>query len=219
MPPKLVGRFRFDSRKDAEAEIRRILHEAPLDVPLAGDERDLIEALIGLHPEAADKIGVGIQSVHVAVIDYGSRGFWVTRTDGSMCDVSYRKALTGAPANLRQQIHAALRMAVREDVNEFRRQWFAAAGDNPICPLTGQRLTLGPSSHVDHIDPQFADIADEFIALCNGVDNITIGSSPHHPGPAVASDVVRVAWIIHHRLHAHLRVVHGSANLARRSAA
>jgi hypothetical protein len=36
-----------------------------------------------LHPEAADKIGSGIKDFSVRSADFGTKCFWVNRTDGT----------------------------------------------------------------------------------------------------------------------------------------
>lgn len=212
---KIIGSFTFPSRKAAETEIRRVLHGTDRGTPLEGADLDLIRGLLDCHPDATAKIGCGIASIKVRSIEYGSPGFWITRIDGTGDDFSYRKALDGAP-NRNTAIRQAMRHAIRHQVDEYRRAQFAAHADRDgmlRCPLTGLRVR--PSgAHVDHIEP-FADIALRFINGCGGPNSIPLGSSPHHPGPALADPIQLTAWTIYHRQQARLRVVHASANLAR----
>jgi hypothetical protein len=206
-----IGAFVFRTKQEAADEIRRILHGTQLRTPLEGIDAELITALVGIHPDAVTKIGTGIRCIETRIIDGGQPGFWITRTDGSMDDFSYRKALSG-DRSPRAQCHQAMRYAVREQTAQFRRDEFS---QHLVitCPLTGQELTP-KQSHVDHIN-NFSRLADAFV-LCftEGYDRIPIGSSITHPGPALTEPTL-TAWRQFHAEHAQLRVVHPSANLAR----
>lgn len=212
---KIIGSFTFPTRKAAETEIRRVLHETERGTPLQGADFDLIRGLLDCHHDAVNKSGCGVASIKVRTIEYGSPGFWITRVDGTEDDFSYRTALDGAP-NRNTAIRQAMRHAIRQQIDDYRRAQFAAQADHDgtlLCPLTGLRIRrIG--AHVDHIEP-FADIANRFISGCGGPESIPLGSSPQHPGPALTDPIQLIAWTIYHRQQARLRVVHASANLAR----
>jgi hypothetical protein len=212
MAKTAIGPFVFATKKAAEAEIRRILHDSPLRSPLRGVDAELITALVSNHPHAAEKIGSGIRHIDVRIIDYGQRGFWITHTDNSSCDFSYRRALDGA-LTPRAQCLQAMRSAVRDQIEEFRRQEFSRH-IIIVCPLTDEDLTANDRTHVDHIN-DFALLAEAFV-ICHteGYDSIPIGSSPTHPGPALTEPTLS-AWQKFHAEQARLRIVHPSANLAR----
>lgn len=212
MKERVIGAFAFPTKKAAECEIRRILHENPLDTPLSGGDAELIESLLGVHPDAAAKIGAGVERIEVRRIDYGSRGFWVTRVDGTQCDFSYRTALNGV-GNHKAEVRRAMRQAIRSQVDEFRRVAFTDGQGSITCPLTGQAMALGPWAHVDHI-VDFAVIADVFAEQIGGYDQVPIGKSSEHPGSALTEPCLSL-WRQFHQSVAQLRVVHASANLAR----
>jgi hypothetical protein len=217
MGERVIGAFTFPTRKTAEREIRRILHESPLGAPLGGSYYELIAALAEHHPDAAEKIGAGIASIEVRQIEHGSRGFWITRADGSTCDFSYRKALDGTP-NRRQLLLRTLRSEIRDDIDGFRREWFtrhADADGRVTCPLTGQPMTLGPWAHVDHVAPTFAELADRFTAILGGPDAIPIEPATDRAGTRLRDRGIAELWRRYHNDNATLRVIHASANLAR----
>jgi len=209
---KVIGPFTFPSRKAVEASVRSILHQTPLRRPLAGPDAELITALVHCHPDAGEKIGVGISSIDVRIIEQGSRCFWITRTDGTLIHFSYKAALDGAPS-VRQQVHAALRVAVKDQINTFRGEWFTC-NPQPVCELTHQRLTMGPDAHVDHHDPTFAELANTFINIFGGVDKIRLQPSDAG-GTEMADRTQLAAWSWYHQQNARLRVIHRSANLTR----
>lgn len=212
---KVIGPFVFPTRKAAEQEIRRILHGSEPGHPLEGDDLALITGLLGCHPRATQKIGCGIRTIEVRRIEYGSPGFWITRIDGTGDDFSYRTALNGTLSR-KAAVRAAMRHAIRPQVDAFRRSHFdqhADADGTVLCPLTGLRVRTS-GAHVDHIEP-FAELADRFVETCGGFEAIRLGTSRDHPGPALTNPVQRDVWQAYHAQTARLRVVHASANLAR----
>ncbi|WP_244442965.1 DCL family protein [Candidatus Phaeomarinobacter ectocarpi] len=67
-----------------------MLNRYDLGDKVSGDDAEHLLNLVASHPNAADKIGVGIESFSVRTADYGSRCFWVNRTDGSTEKFSFR---------------------------------------------------------------------------------------------------------------------------------
>lgn len=209
---KVIGDFTFPSRKAAEESIKAILAGAALQTPLVGDEDALLRGLVACHPAAAEKIGPGIRHIDVRIIEYGQRGFWLTRVDGSSTDFSYRKALDGAPSH-RTLVLGALRREIRGQVEQFRADYFAT-DPNPWCELTDQPLFNNPDSHVDHIRP-FVEIAEEWVRQAGGWDRLETKPADDGIGRILADRAAAVDWRGWHARHAHLRVIHRSANLAR----
>jgi hypothetical protein len=211
VPERIIGPFAFPTRKEAETRIRAILHESNLHEPLVGDEFALIRALLDLHHDAKTKIGAGVVSINVRVIEFGARGFWITRTDGSSIDFSYRTALNGAPTQ-KTLVQQALRWEIQDQIEEFRAEAFA---DGPVtCPLTHQPLSQS-TAEIDHIVP-FADLITEFVPAVGGwlVLQVECVGETGCRRQLVDREIAQT-WQDLHKATAQLRVVHKSANLAR----
>ena len=87
--PVSYGSLHFDSQTDAKAFLNAMLNRYdPGDKVSAVDAAILTDAL-ALHPEAADKIGSGIKDFSVRSADFGSKCFWVNRTDGTTAKFSH----------------------------------------------------------------------------------------------------------------------------------
>lgn len=212
---RIIGPFRFPSKAKAREEIRKVLHGASRDTPLEGTDYELIRGLLDCHPDAAEKIGCGVQSIEVRSIEYGHPGFWIVREDGTGDDFSYKVSLDGAP-NHRAQVLSALRQAVRHQLNDHRQEHFFLYADtdgSSVCPLTGLKI-FADRVEVDHVEP-FGDLAEQFVARHGGYTGIIIGSSLDHPGAALADDGQVTDWLAYHEQNARLRVVHPSANRSR----
>lgn len=87
--PVSYGTLHFESQKEAKAYLNAMLNRYdPGDKVSASDAAVLAEAL-ALHPEADEKIGSGIKDFSVRSADFGSKCFWVNRTDGTTAKFSH----------------------------------------------------------------------------------------------------------------------------------
>jgi hypothetical protein len=63
--PVQIGRFAFESQKEAREFIRSILNSAAWGKPLEGEILEFVLSLLDRHPRASEKIGIGIKHVTV----------------------------------------------------------------------------------------------------------------------------------------------------------
>jgi hypothetical protein len=92
MPAKkvTVGPLIFSSKQETNEYFRQMLYRYELGDKVSANDAEVLKVLVAMHPEAADKIGVGIKSFSVRSADYGTRCFWVNRNDGSTEKFSFR---------------------------------------------------------------------------------------------------------------------------------
>jgi hypothetical protein len=211
---RIIGTTRFARLKDAQEAVKEVLYSVPLGAELIGTQLDFIKAVVACHPDAADKIGPGISAISVRANPYKQRGFWVTRVDGTEIDISYQKCVNGAPSQ-RQAVHAAFREAVRGQINAFRLSYFRTEL-HPRCALTDEPLVMGPGAHVDHEDPTFVELADQFLDLCGAVDDIELVPGENGFGRRLKDAEILLQWSEYHECNARLRVVSKNANLTRK---
>jgi hypothetical protein len=116
MPKKIpidVGCQHFASQKDATNYIREILWaHKPGDYVIASQWIDDLTALLNRHPEAGQKIGVGLRAFLVDKDESGSQCFWLERTDGSRTDFSFHACIKGQPRSVEKEFPAACRYRV-----------------------------------------------------------------------------------------------------------
>lgn len=208
----VIGDFEFPTKKAAIEHVRKILWSYRPGTRLVGDDAELITALAGLHPRAEEKIGVGIDHISVQTIDRGAPGFRIKRLDGSADDLGHKRPFEGDLSH-RNRVLKAMRRSVEHQIQSFRRTQFAA---HPVwqCAHTGNLLRNDPLTHVDHVNPTFAELAEEYAASVGGFDAIAVTSSPTHPGPALVEHH-RIQFELFHDQRKCLQLVHHSANTAR----
>lgn len=87
-----IGTRQFSTKAKAEEHCRAIrakYQPPPANTPVTDpDDIAFLHDLLALHPDAADKIGPGVERFEVRHYDYGTRGFCAVRTDGSPIDFS-----------------------------------------------------------------------------------------------------------------------------------
>lgn len=98
--PVVLPSFRWRSKKDALAAFR-LLHTggryAPYDQITDPTHDLMLRELLDLHPDAAEKIGEGVDHFFVGLTSDGDKfnvrpgatGIWITRTNGEKVDFSY----------------------------------------------------------------------------------------------------------------------------------
>lgn len=215
MPPFTLGPLTFPSKGAAKAEFRRILNNTPLDTSLQGHDAELVELLIqhSKHENLRGKIGPGVTSVVVRKSKFNTRAFWLWRSDGSCVDFSYQTALDGPPT-ASQTLRAALRQEIDDQIKAFRaRQTTRPAQPCGIC---SKPLSDPSGTHVDHIDPTFAEMADKFVTLVEGAGySLAVRCGKGFDRSLVDRELAQVWWLYHEH-SAQLRLTHASCNLTRK---
>jgi hypothetical protein len=92
--PVTLGTLEFKKKGDAIAYLRAILHKYDPGDKVNTKDAEVLRAALTLHPEASTKVGCGIESFSVRTADYGTKCFWVNRTDGSSDKFSYKSCIS-----------------------------------------------------------------------------------------------------------------------------
>ena len=90
-----IGGMPFETQKAATVYIQEMLYRQPLKVVVPEPDHTFLCALGFRHPNAAEKIGVGIRHFTVEHAKGGTLCFYLTRLDGSHTDFSFLKCLRG----------------------------------------------------------------------------------------------------------------------------
>lgn len=214
--PVTLGRFTFKSKtaaKDALRSIRDAVEDRQLI--LDDDAVDLLLGVVAAHPQASQKVGVGIAGFFVARSpDYSTRCFYLRRVDGSETDFSWNEAMS--PTSPITRLRMACRNATMDQKLEFKdREWPVGDRGERICPITSKEFTR-ETAHVDHQPPQtFMKIVDDWLTA-EGLEIVDVPID--HMGDLRSVDTFANArqaesWSEFHRMHAVLRLVSAEGNL------
>jgi hypothetical protein len=204
------GKKNFATKKQIGEAVYQVLHAGDLGRKLAGDEHELVRALLDRHPTAEQKIGCGVVALYVRKGSHGTRCFWLRRSDGTETDFSYRECLT--PTTHRTKVMAAMRHAVADQIIDFKRRAFCTSVKVP-CAVSGQ--LLGPDDcDVDHHEPTFREIVDAFFGA-TGWSAETVHVMPSvdgRLGDVLADANLAEIWKGFHFSRARFRIVEKKIN-------
>jgi hypothetical protein len=93
--PLTIGTRAFDTQGAAREFIRQVLYRHALQAPIDGPDHAFLLELLSKHPNAAEKIGVGVKHFTLEKAQGGTQCFYITRVDGSRLDFSFEKCLKG----------------------------------------------------------------------------------------------------------------------------
>ena len=100
--PIVLNGIEFKFPKDAIYHFKNMLERYRNGQTIAGDDRDMLLALLERHPQAYKKIGCGVKRLYKDRTDMPTSCFWIERTDGSRTDFSYRTAISAKGKSLYQ---------------------------------------------------------------------------------------------------------------------
>jgi len=95
MPAKPIqlGALQFTRRGDAATYLRNMLNRYDVGDKVTSSDSATLLAAIALHRDATALTGSGIGSFSVRSAEYGTKSFWLNRTDGSTETLSIRSCI------------------------------------------------------------------------------------------------------------------------------
>ena len=78
--PVTIGSLHFGN---AAAHLKAMLHKYDVGDKVSAADAEVLRAALARHPDADAKVRCGIANFSVRSADFGSKCFWVNRTDGS----------------------------------------------------------------------------------------------------------------------------------------
>lgn len=84
------GDLHFRTQTEARAFLNAMLNRYDIGDRVNAADTVVLTAALALHPEAKEKIGSGIKHFSVRSADFGTKCFWVNRTDGTTEKFSHK---------------------------------------------------------------------------------------------------------------------------------
>jgi len=169
----------YPTKKDLRTAIQSYVAAAPLYTPLWDS---FPYAIFDRHPHREEKTGCGLRHIDLRLTEYGNRGFYAVRTDGTDIDFSWQVALDFAPSG--PTLAAAAREAIRSQIETV--------------------AIRNASLHVHHEGKPFRQLLNEWLAERGGDTPELIHGALHDyfKDPEDA-----LSWTTYHLQHAVLRLV------------
>jgi len=91
--PLSIGGLPFDTQSAAKFSIRQLLNSQPVKEVISEPNHSFLRALVSRHPQAAEKVGLGVRHFTVEHAVHGTLCFYLTRVDGTKTNFSYIKCV------------------------------------------------------------------------------------------------------------------------------
>lgn len=212
-PVEIAGQT-FPSIGDFKDHLKKLLNDLPQGSTLGDPHHTFLCHLIRRHPNAAEKIGMGIKNFKVLTnTNYGgkNRCFYLFRIDGTFTDFSSQKC--AAPLTPWQEYYDALRSVVMDQLMQVRDQAFGL-NEEILCPVKRTLMTRS-ASYVDHVHPDtFTALVERF----NDEEWIHEEIPPQTEGRdlkcgrKLVDKGLEDRWRFFHSTHAKLRVISKEAH-------
>lgn len=91
--PLNLGPLAFAKKGDAADYLKEMLHRYDVGDKVSVADSGILSAALARHPDAKAKIGCGVSHFSVRSADFGTKCFWLNRTDGTTEKFSYRACI------------------------------------------------------------------------------------------------------------------------------
>jgi hypothetical protein len=215
----VLNGIEFKFQKDAIEYFKNMLGRYRNGQTIAGDDHDILLALLERHPEADKKIGCGVKRLYKDRTDMPTSCFWIERTDTSKTDFSYRTAISAKGKSLYQEFLGACRASVQDDLRLTKKKFFEKFSDQDgkvECDITGDKIAIY-ESHLDHKKPlTFQVLVNTFIGA-NDIEikpeMLSIAQDAQFQTTIIDLELKNKFRRYHHKM-AQLRVIKAELNLS-----
>ncbi len=214
--PFKIGEIEFVTKKEALTHYKTILNAYDFGEELTKNDFNDLMVLLETHPRVKEKIGVGIDKVRIAKVQYNTKSFELVRIDGSTEFFSYTKRINAPKTNF-TKFREACRQAIQDDLRSVKLDYFDKnSKKGQVKCQESNVLAKYEELNVDHRQPNtFSVIVDRFIELNNldieKVEYIQVDGGPNE----LKDDRLKQDFRKYHQDKATLRIVKKDLNLGR----
>lgn len=198
--PIKIGEIEFPTKESALEYFKNILNSYDFNEELDTIDAKDVLALLELHPNIKEKIGVGIKSIRIGRAKFNNKSFELIRLDNSTTLFSYTKRINSPKSDFTRFIEAC-REAVQNDLINVKQNYFDTYSKKGRvqCQETG-KLLKWEELNIDHRQPNtFSIIVDRFIELNNldlkQIEYVQIMGGPNK----LADEILKEKFIQYHK--------------------
>jgi len=209
--PVVLPSFTWRTKGEALAAFRLLHTGGPYKAydRVSDPSHDLmLREVLDLHPDAAEKIGVGVDHFYVGHTKDGDKfnvrsnatGIWIKRTDGSEVDFSYRTCINNHTPE--SDAKEGLRLAIEERRLAYRALRIAAGTFN--SDISGAPFVTREDASVFYENPAWGQLTYRFAESEGGWDKILVhsGNGAVAIGSHLLDPGVEARWIAFWDAHA-----------------
>lgn len=214
-----INEIGFKTEKDAQEYARQILYAGPVGSLLNDNEFQFMRAyFVHFHHNWKGKFGIGLKAFKRVRQHISGKymAFEVVRQDGSQTDISYITSAIKKPNPMRD-FKKALRDVINPQIMEYKRSILPDIKSRVSCHISGRSISL-LDCHIDHFDPTFDQMVQDFISIEGivEVEELISESVDNQYLPKITDSELANRFYQYHLKVAKLRPVHQIENLKRK---
>jgi len=182
-------------------------------------EIKLLEELVNNHYNSDFLIGTGIDKFFITKceINTNNKKFNILRTDKSVVDFSYKKAINGKEPKNILYLKRAFRLIVRPQIKKFKEDYFYKNKDSNgyiKCEISGLKFKIN-ECHIDHKPPLTFDfIFNSFLKFYKiNPNEIPFEKTGLDNRPIILDSKIIKTFFDYHYKNCDLRALYWKANL------
>lgn len=162
-----IGDKTFSSMAECERYTRSLLIEIGITKSVSHHSKESFEYLSKLgerHPDCKEKFEKFIDfEIRVDVMNKKSLSMFIVNNDNTTTEISWKKCITRRTTPTRDLFISALRESIYPQILQYR-----INTDLSYCRICNCSL-IDKTIHIDHHQPQFAELIDNFLQEHNGL--------------------------------------------------
>ena len=159
-----IGELAFKTKKECESYTRNIINNLGCcSIYKTHEKYNFFVNLIKNHPSCLEKIGSGIDYFYIQPNPLVKKYYqtMIKRTDGSETDFSWVYCCQFKERTNIDDLLRAMRNAIKDDIIKFKQQ------STLKCINCKTENELYENFHVDHDNPSFQSLKDNFLQITN----------------------------------------------------
>ena len=211
-----IGDLKFKTKKECENYTRNIINNLGCCV-IKKDHihYSFFENLIKNHPEYNEKKGIGIDYFYIIPNPLIKKYFqtMIKRLDGSYIDFSWVYCCNFKERTSTNLLLRAMREAIKNDTIEYKQKQTKL-----ICNFCKTENELYENYHVDHYNPSFQTLKDNFLQLTQKQIPLTFGDCKIYKLITFKDDdeEFKNEWIDYHNKNYNFQILCRDCNLRKK---
>ena len=208
-----IGTIGFKTKKECEQYTRNIINDLKISQIKRTDKYfDFFNDLIKNHPECEEKIGCGIDYffIQTNILNKKTYQTMIKRVDNSTIDFSWVYCCQFKVRSTITNLYTSMRQAIAPDMIKFKKEQ-----KELICSLCDKTTLEYSEFHVDHNEPPFRIIRDNYISLTENIKPLNFGSCPITYLTIFREEDItfKNEWIKYHNENCNLQILCRECNL------
>ena len=208
-----IGKLEFKTKKDCVNYTRKIINNLGCcKIDREHEYFNFLDNLIKNHSEYFEKIGSGVDYYYIVSNALNKKYYqtMIKRLDGLNIVFSWVHCCEFKARNINYSLNYAMRQAIKDDVIKYKQDQ-----KELICNFCNVINIPYSEYHVDHDEPPFRVIKDNFLKLNNNISPLLFGKCSETNIPIFKDEdnIFKNEWVEYHNKNSSFQILCKSCNI------